>query len=108
MLSAEGSETGASSRASAAAQSARNVFFGSRSIASARMTVMTRIMTPPARLICRSFMPAASFQLADDLPQPLELLGGELFPPQQGREQLVGRAVIDLVDQFICFRLLDG
>ena len=42
MLSVEGSETGASSRASAAAQSARNVFFGSRSIASARMTVMTR------------------------------------------------------------------
>ena len=46
-------------------------------------------------------MPAASFQLADDLPQPLELLGGELFPPQQGREQLVGRAVIDLVAEVV-------
>ncbi len=69
---------------------------------------MTTIITPPARLICKSRISGTSFQLPDDLPEPLELLGGELLPPQQSRKQLVGRAVIDLVDELVGLRLLHG
>ena len=74
MLSLDGNENGTSSRSSAAAQSSRNVFFGTLLIASARSTVMTTIITPPARLICKSRIPGTSFQLPDDLPELLDLL----------------------------------
>ena len=106
MLRVEDSETGSTSRSSAAPQSARNVFFGTWLIASARRTVIARIMTPPVTLICRRLIPGTSFQFPDDLPKPLDLLGGEFFSAQQRGEQLVGRTVIDLVDEFIRLRLL--
>ena len=99
---------GSSSRSSAAAQSARNVFFGTRFMTSARMTVMARIITPPVTLICRRLMPDTSFQLSDDLPEPVDLLGGELFSAQQRGKQLVGGAVVDLVDELVRLRLLHG
>ena len=67
MLMLEGRENGISRRANAAYQSRRNVFFGTRSIAKARMTVMTKISTAPDTLICNKLMPRISFQVADDL-----------------------------------------
>lgn len=69
---------------------------------------MTTIITPPARLICKSRIPGTSFQLSDDLPELLDLLVRELLPPQQRRKQLVGGPVIDLVDQFVRLGLLHG
>ena len=107
MLRAEGRERGISSRKSAMPQRTGNVLFGTWSIARARMTVMTKIMTPPARLICSKLISRPSFQLSDDLLEPFYLFGRELFSAEKRRKQLVGRAIIDLVEQFICFRLLN-
>ena len=69
---------------------------------------MTAIITAPCRLICKKLIPSPSFQLADDLLELRDLLGGELFAPQQRGEELVGRAVVDLVDELVGLRLLHG
>ena len=67
MLMLEGREKGISKRTSAAYQSTKKVFFGTRSIAKARMTMMAKIIMAPETLICNKLMPRTSFQIADDL-----------------------------------------
>ena len=104
----EGREKGTSSRTSAAPQSAKKVFFGRRLIASARSTVMTRIIAAPLTLICSKLIPATSFQIPDNLFQLLNLFSRKLLPAQKRRKQFVSRTVIDLVNQLVCFRLLNG
>lgn len=70
---------------------------------------MTTIITPPARLICKSRIPGTSFQLSDDLPELLDLLVRELLPPQQRPQTGCRRTpFIDLVDQFVRLGLLHG
>src|SRR5699024_1500455 len=104
----EGREKGSSSRARATPQRTRKVRFGSRSRARARMTVMARIMIAPAALICNKLISNTSLQFPDDPLQRLDLLLGQVLPAQQRREQLVGGAVVNSVDQLVGLRLLDG
>lgn len=104
----EGKENGIKSRISATSQSAKNVFFGTRLIARARITMIARIITAPATLIFNKLIPVTSFQLPDDLLELFDLLGGEFLPSQQRCKQLIRRTVIDFVDQLVCFRLLYG
>ena len=82
-----------SSRISAAPHSTGNVRFGTRFIANARMSAITRIIAAPARLISTKLIRGPLFQLTDDLAKLFYLRGGELLPAQQGREQLVGAAI---------------
>ena len=53
-------------------------------------------------------MSVPSLQVSNDLPQFLNLLGRELLAAQQGREELVGGAVVDLVDELVRLRFLHG
>ena len=75
MLNMEGSENGSNSRATAIPQSARKVFLGSKLIAKARMMVIAKIITAPAKLICNRFIRNTSLQITDNLFQLFDLLG---------------------------------
>ena len=74
MLNPDGNENGTSSLMIVIPHSIRNVFLGNRLIARARMTVITRIITAPATLICSKLIFITSLQIVDDLFQLCDLL----------------------------------
>ena len=66
------------------------------------------IITAPAMLICSMLIAVPSFQVVDNVFQLFDLRGGKLFPAQQRGEQLIGAAVVHLVDELVRLRFLHG
>ena len=68
-------ENGSNSRMTTIPQSTKKVFFGKRLIAKARITMIAKIITAPAKLICNRLIYTTSLQVADDLFQLFDLFG---------------------------------
>ena len=66
-LNAEGMENGSKSRITAIPQSTKKVFLGNRLIAKARITMIAKIITAPAKLICNRLIYTTSLQVTDNL-----------------------------------------
>ena len=66
-LSVEGMENGSKSRTTAIPQSTKKVFLGNRLIAKARITMIAKIITAPAKLICNRLIYTTSLQVTDNL-----------------------------------------
>ncbi len=66
-LNMDGRENGSNSRATAIPQSAKKVFLGNRLTVRGRITIIAKIITAPAKLICNRLIFTTSLQVTDNL-----------------------------------------
>ena len=113
MLSSDGIEKGTIKRIITTAHKTEKVFLGRRSSVNTRTKRIATIIKAADRLICNKFMQSPAFlrqvlffKTADNFFQIFNLFCAQFFSAEQSGEQLIGRAVIDFVNQFVGLLLL--